>query len=223
MASDQGQSVSGSHGRSTSGPTAAATKNKTHWICKIHRAASATAPWPRAASRQVNPRRSDQQGHAGQTRDVIIRLGDRPEAEDPQVAHRPPPGKPERRRSAPMSRSTSPGSIPSGVHGLREKRQEHRDHGDERPGKHHAGPLLRPAANAGDAQGCATDRSSPTSPATRLAGHSGSSSRTATGQLRANPAKSTRPAAVDQPAQAPGQVGGRRQGTGRPSRPPATG
>ena len=55
MARDQGQSASGSHGRTTSGATTAATKIKTHWVCKIPRAARRRAALAAGRPRQLNP------------------------------------------------------------------------------------------------------------------------------------------------------------------------
>ncbi len=54
MARDQGQSAAGSHSRTTSGATAAATNIKTHWACKIPRAAWRPCPWPRPARASCN-------------------------------------------------------------------------------------------------------------------------------------------------------------------------
>ncbi len=48
IATDQGQSVRGSHDRVTIGAIAAATKSRTHWACKIARAALAPRSQPRA-------------------------------------------------------------------------------------------------------------------------------------------------------------------------------
>ena len=76
------------------------------------------APGPRRPGlagrpRQADPLDPDQQRHGGQAGEVVVRLGDRPEAEHHQVADRPPPGEPDRGPIGPPAQPGTAGAPPS--------------------------------------------------------------------------------------------------------------
>ena len=110
---------------------------------------------PAAHLRQLHPRRADQQRHARHTRDVIVGLGDRPETENSEVAHAPPPGEPEVTRIARDGWS----AVRCGAVLVLLLRKEGRIAAKRRSGSR-AGPCPAtpsPAAGAGDAPGSARD------------------------------------------------------------------